>query len=421
MNSFPAKHEIKKSCAQPNGTPTRSVGVPPAVPGLSMAHNRPQVEPWRFTASPGGALCELKSPSVKIQIARPPAKRGKIKGFSRGSRSRLLKTVGRLKQDKLPVFVTLTYPDDFPVTPERWRRDLAALERRIKRQWPEAAAIWKKEFKRRKSGVNVGKVAPHFHMLLWLPAWMVNDLAAWIRHWKLQCARVNMADGKTLLKTDRYELGAEIKIEDLGPKVKAVRRQYTTKKGSFEVVEYWEMDGINHLTDGAVRAAQGMDGVTIEPKDALQAWFAVNWYEVVGSGEPRHLAAGTRVEAVRSVRGVMAYASKYLAKVEDDPAPEYESIGRCWGIMGREHLPWAEIVKMDLSPEQGIRLRRAAVRYLKAGRKKKTRRKNRAPGMWWLSGSPAIWLKFLETVKADVAKPTANGVRLHSITSGHDA
>ena len=117
----------------------------------------------------------------------------------------------------------------------------------------------------------------------------------------------------------------------------------------------------------------------------------------------------------------MAYASKYLAKVEDDPAPEYESIGRCWGIMGREHLPWAEIVKMDLSPEQGIRLRRAAVRYLKAGRKKKTRRKNRAPGMWWLSGAPAIWLKFLETVKAAVAKPTANGVRLHSITSGHDA
>jgi len=55
----------------------------------------------------------------------------------------------------------------------------------MKRQWPELAAIWKKEFKRRKSGVNVGRVAPHFHILLWLPAWVANDLAAWIRHWKL--------------------------------------------------------------------------------------------------------------------------------------------------------------------------------------------------------------------------------------------
>jgi hypothetical protein len=93
------------------------------------------------------------------------------------------------------VFVTLTYPDDFPVTPERWRRDLAALWRRIRRQWPETAAIWKKEFKRRKSGVNVGKVAPHYHMLLWLPEWVVTGIEAWIRHWKLQLARIKVRTG----------------------------------------------------------------------------------------------------------------------------------------------------------------------------------------------------------------------------------
>src|ERR1017187_1456378 len=96
-------------------------------------------------------------------------------------------------------------------------------------------------------------------------------------------------------------------------------------------------------------------------------------YEIVGSGEPRHLAAGTGVETVKSVRGVFAYAAKYLAKVEDDPATEYESIGRCWGIMGREHLPWATIVEMSLSYEHGLRLKRAAVRYLKSKRDKKKR------------------------------------------------
>jgi len=405
MNPFPSKHEIKTSGARPDGTSARSAGVPSAVPGLSMAHNRPQDNQWKFTVSPDGSLCELKCITSKVILAKPSAKRGKIKAFTRASRGRLLKAIGRLQQKKLPVFVTLTYPDDFPVTPARWHRDLAALWRRIRRQWPEAAAIWKKEFKRRKSGVNVGKVAPHYHMLLWVPEWVANDFDAWIRHWKLRLARVSLADGKNLLTTERYELGTDIKIVDRGPNVKVVRRQYTSKKGSFEVLEYWDHDGINHLTDTAVRVAQGMAGVVIEPNDALQAWFAVNWYEIVGSGEPRHLAAGTGVEIVRSMRGMMAYASKYLAKVEDDPAPEYESIGRCWGIMGRTHLPWSVVEQLTLPQEQAVRLRRAAVRYLKAGRKKKQRHKNRAPGLWWLSSSPPAWVKLSQSIEADVGKP----------------
>lgn len=405
MNPPPSHNEIIVTESLPSATPAQSAGVAAAGPGLSMAHNRPHKNQWKLSISPEGSLCELKFLNPTITLEKLPAKRGKIKGFSRASRSRLLKAVGRLKQNELPVFVTLTYPDDFPVTPKRWRRDLAALWRRIRRQWPEAAAIWKKEFKRRKSGVNVGKVAPHYHKLLWMPEWVANGIEDWISHWKLQCARVNLADGKRLLKTCRYELGAEIKIEELGTNVKVARRQFTNKKGSFEAVEYWAIDGVKHLTTAANHAAEGMAGVVIEPEEAIRSWFAVNWYEVVGSGEPRHLAAGTGVETVRSMRGMMAYASKYLAKVEDDPAPEYESIGRCWGIMGREHLPWSVVEQLTLPHEQGVRLRRAAVRYLKAGRKKKQRSKNRTLGLWWLSQSPLVWLKLLEAVKAALAKP----------------
>src|SRR5208283_693190 len=286
-----------------------------------------------------------------------------------------------------------TYPDDFPVTPECWRRDLAALWRRIKRQWPEAAAIWRKEFKRRKSGINKGKVAPHYHMLLWIPQWIAQEKADWIRYWKLELARIRMADGKDLICTARFEAGMEAKIEDKGSDVKVVRRQVTGRKGNYEIVEYWKMDGINHLTDAANEIAERFAGQIIESEKAIRSWFAVMWYEVVGSGEPRHLAAGTGVEAVKSSRGVFAYASKYQAKVEDDPTIEYESIGRCWGIIGREHLPWATIVEMSLSYEQGIRLKRAAVRYLKSRRDKKKRYHSRAPGMWWLSSAPPAWMK----------------------------
>jgi hypothetical protein len=398
----PSDVEVDRTVATPSGMTARSAGMAAAVPGLSMAHKRPSEYQWKLSVNPEGSLCELKRIGEGIQLARPSAKRGRIKGFSRGSRSRLLKAIGRLKQNELPVFVTLTYPDDFPVSPERWQRDLAALWRRIRRQWPEAAAIWKKEFKRRKSGVNVGKVAPHYHMLLWLPEWLANQLEDWIRHWKLQFARADVADGKILLRSGCYAQGVEFTIEDLGPNVEVVRRQYTNKKGTFEVVEHWEIDGINHLTQAAIMASQGRAGQVIDPKDALQAWFAVNWYEVVGSEEPKHMAAGTGVEVVRSMRGVLAYASKYLAKIDDDPATEYESIGRCWGIMGRQHLPWSIVEQLTLSNEQGIRLRRAAVRYLKAGRKKK-RSKNRAPGLWWLSDSPVVWMKCLDFIKVTMS------------------
>ncbi|MGA3145275.1 MAG: hypothetical protein ABSF10_19925 [Verrucomicrobiota bacterium] len=185
----------------------------------------------------------------------------------------------------LPVFVTLTYPDDFPVTPERWRRDLAALWRRIKRQWPEAAAIWKKEFKRRKSGVNAGKVAPHYHKLLWIPQWVAQERADWIRYWKLELARIQVADGKALICTARFKAGKEVKIEDKGPDVQVVRRQITGRKEDYEIVEYWKMDGINHLTYYASQIAGWSAGQIVEPKKAIQSWFAVMWYEIVGSGE----------------------------------------------------------------------------------------------------------------------------------------
>lgn len=260
-----------------------------------MAHNRPHKDNWTFNVCTDGALCEIKPPSVSLKqtVRATYTKRGKIKGFSRGSRGRLLKTVGRLRQEALPVFVTLTYPDDFPVTPERWRRDLAALWRRIRRQWPEAAAIWKKEFKRRKSGVNAGKVAPHYHMLLWIPKWVAQEKADWIRHWKVELARHQFADGKDLICTAQFGAGIEAKIEDKGPDVKVVRRQITGRKGNYEIVEYWKMDGINHLTDAACEIAERFAGQVIEPEKAIQHWFAVMWYEIVGSGEPRHLAAGT--------------------------------------------------------------------------------------------------------------------------------
>jgi hypothetical protein len=56
------------------------------------------------------------------------------------------------------------------------------------------------------------------------------------------------------------------------------------------------------------------------------------WYKVVGSGDPKHLAAGTRVEMIRKPDGAARYCLKYAYKCEQKAVPPaYRSVGRFWG------------------------------------------------------------------------------------------
>lgn len=66
-------------------------------------------------------------------------------------------------------------------------------------------------------------------------------------------------------------------------------------------------------------------------------WVATSWYEVVGSGDCKHLLAGTETRAIRSWNGVLFYAAKYLAKAPDK-APRTVA-GRYWGVHNRAALP----------------------------------------------------------------------------------
>lgn len=71
---------------------------------------------------------------------------------------RLMRTVSAVRRDCLPIFVTLTFPADYP-TIERAKRDLDAFLKRLARKFPEVAGVWKLEPQRRG--------APHFHLLVW--------------------------------------------------------------------------------------------------------------------------------------------------------------------------------------------------------------------------------------------------------------
>lgn len=60
--------------------------------------------------------------------------------------------------------------------------------------------------------------------------------------------------------------------------------------------------------------------------------LAERWFHIVGSGDIKHLNAGTRIEAGRTKRGLHKYAVKYASKIHQKNVPvEFGNVGRLWG------------------------------------------------------------------------------------------
>lgn len=100
----------------------------------------------------------------------PPQKRGRISGFTRGSRMRMLRTLAQIDWGRCRscLFITLTYPDNcFDGRPEASHRErylfLRAMENHLGK---EVGVLWRVEWKRRLTGVLRGSFAPHVHLLV---------------------------------------------------------------------------------------------------------------------------------------------------------------------------------------------------------------------------------------------------------------
>lgn len=119
--------------------------------------------------------------------------RGKVRGFSRKSRKRMIEMMAAQRHGTPQSFLTLTYPDEiFPFgRPGLWKRNLEAFRRRFEREYPEKRAIWRLETEKRKSGRFLGAVAPHFHMLVWDVD--SDELATWARQawWEIVGSQLN--------------------------------------------------------------------------------------------------------------------------------------------------------------------------------------------------------------------------------------
>lgn len=214
----------------------------------------------------GGSLAKVerryKKQSSQTSIG---GQRGVIHTFSRASRLRLLRQVAKIRRDAAALFITLTYPDEFPNAPARWKRDLKTFAERLKRYKRDASFIWRLELQTRKSGKNSGKLAPHYHLIMY-----------------------------GMLEKDSFDI------------------------------------------------------------DEFRLWLSASWYATVASKDEKHLRAGTNCTEMRSWRGAMNYAAKYLGKIDDNI--EIKGVGRYWGVYFRNNLPEAEKVELDLTDKEAMQV-----------------------------------------------------------------
>lgn len=143
----------------------------------------------RLKQRPISASCTLQGNLLTYKIhhhttGRCGAKRGEITDFSRAARLRMLKDMHRIDfaSGPLPLFITLTYPDEL-AAPDLDTRNLHRkifarhLERILERR---VGAAWRVEWVDRKSGARVGQYCPHWHLLVFgirfIPYQEVNDI-----------------------------------------------------------------------------------------------------------------------------------------------------------------------------------------------------------------------------------------------------
>lgn len=213
------------------------------------------------------AVClDLQGSLVKLKMLCSPGSliggglRGVVNHFSPASRRRLIQLFARLLVDpyKSPLFITLTYPAEYP-HPRKAKEHLRTFYKRLLRVYPELASVWRLEFQKRG--------APHFHLITF--------------------------------------------------------------------------------------------NVPYIPKEYIQE----TWGEIIGYETPF-----TRVEMIEGMRKLLSYVSKYTAKVTepsggfnhsaylpvedgyiDLETGEKLSVGRVWGIVNAEKLPFAELYQVVVS------------------------------------------------------------------------
>src|SRR5829696_3069220 len=137
-------------------------------PSLKSSHQ----EVAYVSSSVGGSVSTLsfEDTTTKNQLSLPSHRGGgtrdKVRGFSRASRTNLLLRLANINRRAFRafkgriIFVTLTYPHEYPEDPQLCKSNLKAFRKRLQREYGSFAAFWRMGIQRRGAG--------HFHLLLFV-------------------------------------------------------------------------------------------------------------------------------------------------------------------------------------------------------------------------------------------------------------
>jgi hypothetical protein len=118
----------------------------------------------------GGSVSQISfkdNASKQAHSTKGGGTRGKVRGFSRVSRRNLLRKFASINRTSFRsfkgrlLFVTLTYPTDYPEDHELCKKHLEAFGKRLEREYGALGTIWRMGIQRRG--------AWHFHLLLFIP------------------------------------------------------------------------------------------------------------------------------------------------------------------------------------------------------------------------------------------------------------
>lgn len=266
-----------------NSATNRGSQPPHPTRACPTAHISPRPEEnqfFRYKTVVYAGMVETQEirPTPSIRVGG--GKRGPIVGLSRAARRRALQTLCKVRGEQNGLFLTLTYPDEFPKARQAYKRDLDVFLKRLTRQYSGVGFFWRLEYQRRKSGEHQGELAPHFHLLL-------------------------------------FGVSADV--------------------------------------------------------PSFRTWVAQAWFESNRAADVRNRRAGTEVSPIRSRRHAMHYASKYVAKADEEAIrEEIGETGRMWGYGGvLDTLPYSTLV---LSRDEFVNLRRLVKSWLRSRRSDYARR-----------------------------------------------
>lgn len=121
-----------------------------------------------------------------------------------------------------------------------------------------------------------------------------------------------------------------------------------------------------------------------------RSWSRAAWYEIVGSGDRKHLVRGVTSDWVKSRRGAVGYLAKYLGK--DDQTRPGDFTGRYWGKHNEAALPVADLKKHSLSDSDAVRVRRVFRGLIKSQVNEGRRAAVLKRVGWWHETGGATWM-----------------------------